>query len=140
VNSCRTFPPGKRPQMRPQRGRCPVPAEKIRHRTVPPQVHVIDTVRPRRHPATRHAIFRYAFTPHGPPGRDVPRGQPGPRHGIRIIEGCVCPGQAMQQSHLTGALSKSATEASDTPIVPVQTAPFALTRPETALIDRWIEA
>jgi hypothetical protein len=41
---------------------------------------------------------------------------------------------------LTGALSNSATEALDTPIVPVQRAPFTLTRPETPLIDRWIEA
>ena len=31
-------------------------------------------------------------------------------------------------------------EALDTPIVPVQRAPFTLTRPETSLIDRWIEA
>jgi hypothetical protein len=37
--------------------------------------------------------------------------------------------QAMQQSHLTGALSCSTTEASDTPIVPSQRAPFTLTRP-----------
>src|SRR5207342_431460 len=68
------------------------------------------------------------------------RDQPGMRHQIRVIEGCMRPGHAMQQSHLTGALSNSATEASDTPIVPVHRAPFTLTRPETLLIDRRIEA
>jgi hypothetical protein len=62
------------------------------------------------------------------------------RHQIRVVEGCVRPGQAMQQLHLTGAPSNSATEASDTPIVPVQRAPFRLTRPETPLIERWIKA
>jgi hypothetical protein len=30
------------------------------------------------------------------------------------------------------------TEASDMPIVPIQRAPFTLTRPETPLIDRWM--
>ena len=28
-------------------------------------------------PATRHGTFRCAFTPHGPPGRNVVRDQPG---------------------------------------------------------------
>ena len=106
-------------------------------------------------PATRHGTFSCALTPHSPPGRTcsatrsasparcasaITGTRPGVRHQIRVIERCVRPGQAMQQSHLTGALSNSATEASDTPIVPVQRAPFTLTRPETPLIDRWIEA
>src|SRR5947207_7853366 len=42
----------------------------------------------------------------------------------------------MQQSHLSGALSRSAKEASATPIVPAQRAPFTLTRPKALLIDR----
>ena len=46
----------------------------------------------------------------------------------------------MQQSHLQGVLSNQATEALDTPIVPVQRAPFALTRPEIPLFTRWIQA
>ena len=64
------------------------------------------------------------------------RDQPGPRHEIRVVKRCVRPGQAMQQSHLTGVLSNQATEALDTPIVPVQRAPFALTRLETPLFTR----
>jgi hypothetical protein len=39
-----------------------------------------------------------------------------------------------------GVLSNQATDASDTPIVPAQRAPFALTRPESPLLCRWIEA
>jgi hypothetical protein len=46
----------------------------------------------------------------------------------------------MQQLHLRGVLSNQATEALCTPIVAVQRAPFALTRPETPLFTRWIEA
>ena len=106
-------------------------------------------------PATRHPTFRCALTPHGPPGRtcSVSRSvstarsasaitgtSPGPRHEIRVIERCVCPGQAMQQSHLQGVLSNETAEASDTPIVSVQRAPFTLPRPESSLFGRWIEA
>jgi hypothetical protein len=68
------------------------------------------------------------------------RDQPGPRHEIRVIKRRVHPGQAMQQSHLRGALSNETTEASDIPIVPVQRAPFTLPRSEATLFDRWIEA
>ena len=46
----------------------------------------------------------------------------------------------MQQSHLQGVLSNRVLEALDTPIVPVQRAPFTLPRSEAALFDRWIEA
>ena len=105
-------------------------------------------------PATRHGTFRCALTPHSPPGRTCSatrsparRAPPGPspdqagvRHEIRVVERCVRLRQAMQQSHLQGVLSNRELEASDTPIVPVQRAPFTLTRPKTPLLDRWIEA
>jgi hypothetical protein len=76
----------------------------------------------------------------GPLRQGHHRDQPGPRHETRVIKRCVRPGQAMQQSHLQGVLSNETAEASDTPIVPVQRAPFTLPRPETALFGRWIEA
>src|SRR6185312_6269154 len=68
------------------------------------------------------------------------RDQPGPRHEIRVVKRCVRPGQVMQQSHLQGVLSSRVLEALDTPIVPVQRAPFTLPHPQTPIIDRWIEA
>jgi len=43
-------------------------------------------------------------------------------------------------THLTGVLSNQATEASITPIVPVQRAPCAFDTPEMTLFTRWIEA
>jgi hypothetical protein len=46
----------------------------------------------------------------------------------------------MQQSHLTGAPSNQALEASTTPIVPGQGAPFVLARRLLPDIDRRIEA
>jgi hypothetical protein len=46
----------------------------------------------------------------------------------------------MQQSHLTGAPSNQTLEASTTPIVPGQGAPFILARRLLPDIDRWIEA
>jgi hypothetical protein len=46
----------------------------------------------------------------------------------------------MQQSHLTGAPSSQVMEASATPIVPGQGAPFASTRRARPLFTRWIEA
>ena len=39
-----------------------------------------------------------------------------------------------------GVLSNRELEASDTPILPGQRAPFTLTRPKAPLSDRWIEA
>jgi hypothetical protein len=46
----------------------------------------------------------------------------------------------MQQSHLTGAPSNQVMEASATPIVPGQGAPFASTHRTRPLFTRWIEA
>ena len=66
--------------------------------------------------------------------------RPGVRHEIRVIERCVRPREAMQQSHLQGVLSNRELEASATPILPGQRAPFTLTRPKTPLFHRWIEA
>ena len=98
-------------------------------------------------PATRHGTFRCALTPHSAartgraprPARQPGalrqghhRDQPGVRHEIRVIERCVRPREAMQQSHLQGVLSNRV-EASATPIVPGQRAPFALTRPSSPL-------
>jgi len=50
--------------------------------------------------------------------------------------------QIVQQSHLRGVLSAGNVVASATPIVPVQRAPFALTRPESTLfyLKQWIKA
>ena len=122
---------------------------------MPQQVHVIDAVRAGRHARDQARDLQVRVDPARAAGPDVlrdqaaqpgplrqghHRDQPGPRHEIRVIERCVRPGQAMQQSHLQGVLSNRATEASDTPIVPVQRAPFTLTRPGKPLIDRWIEA
>jgi hypothetical protein len=59
---------------------------------------------------------------------------------MRVIERGLRLGQFMQQSHLRGALSAGNVEALDTPIVPVQRAPFASTRPNAALFTRWIQA
>ena len=76
-------------------------------------------------PATRQPIFTGALTPAraarpdllrnqlgepGPLRQRHDRDQPGPRHEIRVIKRCVNPGQAMQQSHVTGVLSNQATE------------------------------
>ena len=47
----------------------------------------------------------------GPLRQGHHRDQPGPRHEIRVIERCVRPRQAMQQSHLQGVLSNRALEA-----------------------------
>ena len=136
--------PGIAAQVRPQRGRRPDTAEQRAHRTMPQQVHVIDRIRPGGHPghqapdlqvrvnaalAARPDVLRDQIRQPGTLRERHHRHQPGVRHQIRVIKGCLRPGQAMQQSHLTGALSNSATEASDTPIVPVQRAPFTLTRP-----------
>jgi hypothetical protein len=132
--------------VRAQRGRGPDPAEQDVHRPVPQQVHVIDAVRAADHPRDQAGNLQVGVDPARAAGPDVlrdqlgeagplrqrhHRDQAGPRHEIRVIKRCVRPGQAMQQSHLTGVLSNRVLEALDTPIVPVQRAPFALTRPET---------
>jgi hypothetical protein len=57
------------------------------------------------------------------------RHRAGVRHEIRVGERCVRLRQAMQQSHVTRVLSNQAMEALDTPVVPVQRAPFTLTPP-----------
>jgi hypothetical protein len=148
--------PGERAQERPQRGRRPDPAEQRAHRPVPQQVQVIDAVRPAGHPGGQAGHLRRRVHP-APAGRPhVSAGQiaqapprwaraitgtrPGPRHQIRVIKRCVDLRQAVQQSHLRGALSARDLEASVTPIVPVQRAPFASTRPQLHLFTRRIEA
>jgi hypothetical protein len=118
--------PGIGAQVRTQRGRRPDAAEQRAHRAVPQQVHVIDRIRPGSHPGHQARHLQVRVDPALAAGPDMPgdqiaqpgalrqrhhRDQPGVRHQIRVVEGCVRPGQAMQQSHLTGALSNSATEA-----------------------------
>jgi hypothetical protein len=129
--------------MRAQRGRRPDPAEQIWQRAMPQQVHVIYAVRTRRHPSDQARDLQMSVDPAIPARPDMlsdqisepgalrqshERDQPRPRHQMRVIERCVRPRQDMQQSHLTGAPSNQAPEASTTPIVPGQGAPFALTR------------
>ena len=121
---------------------------------MPQQVHVIDAVRARGHPRDQARDLQVRVDPAFTARPDMRRNQarqpgalrqghhrdqPGPRHEIRVIKRCVRPRQAMQQSHLQGVLSNQATEALDTPIVPVQRAPLRQ-RPETPLLGRWIEA
>ena len=112
--------PGERAQERPQRGRCPDPAEQVRHRAVPQHVHVIDAVRPGGHPRDQAGHLQVRVHP-GPAGdRDVladqvrqaaalrqghDRDQAGPRHEIRVIKRCVRLQRIMRQSHLRGVLS-----------------------------------
>ena len=118
--------PGIGAQMRAQRGRCPDPAEQHSHGPVPQQVHVIDAVRPADHPRDQARNLHMSVGPARAAGPDLIRdelGEPSPlrechdrdqarpRHEIRVIKRCVSPGQAMQQSHLTGVLSNQATEA-----------------------------
>ena len=137
--------PGIGAQVRAQRGRGADAAEQVliapcRSRPMSSMVSA-----PAAIPATRHGTFRSAFTPDSPPGRDVlgdqvgqagalrqchDRHQAGVRHEIRVIERCVRLRQAMQQSHLQGVLSNRVLEASVTPIIPGQRAPFMLTRPK----------
>ena len=147
--------PGIGAQVRAQRGRRPDAAEQRAHRAVPQQVHVIDGVRARRHPGDQARDLQVRVDPAFPARPDVlrdqiaepgalrqghHRDQPGVRHEIRVVERCVRLRQAMQQSHLQGVLSNRVLEASETPILPGQRAPFTLTRPKTPLFDRWIEA
>ena len=135
-------------QVRTQGGRRLNPAEQVRHRTMPQQVHVIDAVRPGRHPsdqardlqmrvhpafAARPDMLRDQISQPGALRQGHHRDQPGPRHEIRVIKRCVRLRQAMQQSGLTGVLSGRPTDALDTPIVPAQEAPFTLTRPNKPL-------
>ena len=147
--------PGIAAQVRAQRGRRPDAAEQRAHRAVPQQVHVIDAVRARRHPGDQARDLQVRVDAAFPARADVlrdqvaepgalrqghHRDQPGVRHEIRVVERCVRLRQAMQQSHLQGVLSNRVLEASDTPILPGQRAPFTLTRPKTPLFHRWIEA
>ena len=100
--------------MRPERGRRPDPAEQVRHRAVPQQVHVLDAVRPGGHARDQARDLQLRVDPARPAGPDMLsdqarepsplrqchyRDQPGPRHQMRVIEGCVRAGRAMQQSH-----------------------------------------
>jgi hypothetical protein len=136
-------PPGERAQERPQRGRRPDPAEQRRHRAVPQQVQVIDAVRTADHPGHDAGHFHlgvhpapaadadmpgHQVTQAGPLGQSHHRDHARLRHQIRVIKRRVDLRQIMQQSHLRGVLSAWDLEASATPIVPVQRAPFASAR------------
>jgi hypothetical protein len=104
----------------------PGPAEQRAHRAVPQQVHVIDRIRPARHPGHQAPDLQVRVDPALDAGPDLlrdqiaepgalrqryHRDQPGVRHEIRVVERCVRPGQAMQQSHLPGdPASKSSCE------------------------------
>jgi hypothetical protein len=147
-------PPGERPQERPQRGRCPDPAKQAWHGAVPQQAQVIDAVRAADHPRHdgRHLHLRVHPAPVADPdvlihqaaqarplGQRHHRHQTRPRHRVWVIKRRVNLRQVMQQSHLRGVLSAWGPEVSATPIVPVQRAPFASTRPNQPLFTRWIE-
>ena len=135
--------------MRAQRRRGAHPAEQGIHRAVPQQVHVLDAVRPGRHardqardlqvrvdaalPA-RPDVLRDQAAQAGAPGQGHHRDQPGVRHEIRVIERRARPREAMQQSHLQGVLSNRVLEASATPIIPGQRAPFYVNAPESTTI------
>jgi hypothetical protein len=101
------------------------------------------------------AAWLEEFTPQSPAGRmcsatsspsparsarAITGTSPVGRHEMRVIERRDGLRQGMQQSHLRGVHSKWVMEASDTPILPAQMAPFALTRLKAPLFDRWIEA
>jgi hypothetical protein len=132
-------------------GRTSRPAWRARRRAVPQHVHVIDAVRACGHARDegRHLQLRIdaalaagadmlrdeARQP-GTPGERHHRDQPGVRHEIRLIELSGDPRQRMQQLHLQGVLSNLELEASTTPILPAQRAPFTLTRRKTPLFDR----
>ncbi len=141
--------------MRAERRRGADAAEQRAHRAVPQHVHVIDAVRARRHARDQGRTFRRAFTPQSPAGRTCSatssprpgalreghhRDEPGVRHQMRVIERRDGLRQGVQQSHLRGVLSNRVMEASDTPILPAQRAPFTLTRRNAPLFERWIEA
>jgi hypothetical protein len=94
-------------QLRPQRGRRPDTAEQRAHRTMPQQVHVIDRIRPGGHPghqapdlqvrvnaalAARPDVLRDQIRQPGTLRERHHRHQPGVRHQIRVIEGCLRPG------------------------------------------------
>jgi hypothetical protein len=93
-------------------------------------------------PATRHGTFRYVFTPHlrpirrcsstrsprtGALSRGHHRHQSSPRHQIRLSNDAWIFARPCNNRTLRGALSARNVEASGTPIVPVQRAPFAAT-------------
>jgi hypothetical protein len=111
---------------------------------VPQHVHVIDAVGARSHPGDHAAGLQARVHPArrgdldmrvdqglqpGPLSQGHDRDQPGPRHEIRVVKRRVSLARVMRQSHLTGVLSSSATEASVTPIVPAQGAPFTFYTP-----------
>jgi len=122
---------------------------------VPQPVHVIDAVRAGGHPGDQAERLQVRVHPgsRGDPdvladqrGQAAPfgqrhgRDQAGLRHEIRVVKRRMRPGRAMPQLHLTGVLSIRVAEASVTPIVPAQRAPFVLTRQHGTLFTRWIEA
>jgi hypothetical protein len=107
------------------------------------QIHVIDAVRPSDHPGHQAGDLHLGVHPARaddpdmlshqaaqacPLGQRHDRDQAGLRHEMRVIKRRVDLRQLMQQSHLTGAPSVQVVEASATPIVPGQGAPFASTR------------
>jgi hypothetical protein len=118
-------------------------AEQRAHRAVPQHVHVIDAVRARGHArdqdrhlqvrvhpalAGRADVLRDQLAEAGALREGHHRDQAGVRHEMRVIERRGGLRQGMQQSHLRGVLSNRVMEASDTPILPAQRAPFTLTR------------
>ena len=108
-------------------------------------------------PATRQATFTPGITPHGPPWPDhaLRPARCSPARSASAMTGTspardtrfgsskrACdPRQAHATIALAGVLSNWATGASDTPIVPVQRAPFYIAAPPAShLFTRWIEA
>ena len=89
-------------------------------------------------PPIRQETFAAAPEPQGPPGRTPreqvrqpgavgeghQRGQAGVRQQVRVIEHGTRFIKTVRQSHLQGVLSNWLLEASNTPIIPGQGAPF----------------
>ena len=79
-------------------------------------------------------MLSHQVTQARPLGQGHHRDQARPRHQIGVVKPRVDLRQLMQQSHLTGAPSNQLMEASVTPIVPGQGAPFALNAPHSNAI------
>ncbi len=141
--------------MRAERGRGADPAEQGIHRAVPQHAHVLDRVRASCHARDQARHLQARVDAALSAGADVlrdqvrqaralgeghHRDQASVRHEVRVVERCARPRDAMQQSHLQGVLSNQELEASTTPILPGQRAPFRVATPESGLNDRWIEA
>jgi len=102
-------------------------------------------------PAARHATFSPAFAARadvrggetaqaGALGEGGQRDKARVRDQVRVVKRHARFRERMQQSQLRGVLPDGYVEASDTPIIPVQRAPFLLFSQIARRILRWIKA